>query len=54
MKYAGSFHISTLNKIVGTCKNRLGEMVLKSSHNLCFWAEIRKLMYTPINSSFAV
>ena len=21
-------------------------------HNLCFWAEIRKLMYTPVNPSF--
>ena len=23
-------------------------------HNLCFWAEIRKIMYTPINPSFTI
>ena len=23
-------------------------------HNLCFWAEIRKLMYTPVNPSFTI
>ena len=26
--------------------------VLTSTHNLCFWAEIRKIMYTPVNPSF--
>ena len=25
-----------------------------SSHNLCFWAKIRKLMYTPVNPSFTI
>ena len=28
------------------------EAVLTSTHNLCFWAEIRKIMYTPVNPSF--
>ena len=23
-------------------------------HNLCFWAEIRKIMYTPVNPSFTL
>ena len=23
-------------------------------HNLCFWAEIRKIMYTPVNPSFSI
>ena len=23
-------------------------------HNLCFWAEIRKIMYTPVNPSFTI
>ena len=26
-------------------------MVLTSTHNLCFWAEIRKIMYIPVNPS---
>ena len=28
--------------------------VLTSTHNLCFWAEIRKVMYTPVNPSFTI
>ena len=31
--------------IVGTRSNRLGEAVLTITHNLCFWAEIRQIMY---------
>ena len=31
-----------------------GKAVLMSTHNLCFWAEIRKLMYTPLNPSFTI
>ena len=34
--------------------SRLGEAVLTSTHNLCFRAEIRKIMYTPVNPSFTV
>ena len=30
------------------------EAVLTSTHNLCFWAEIRKIMYTPVNPSFTI
>ena len=30
----------------------LAEAVLRSNHNLCFWAEIRKIMYTPVNPIF--
>ena len=33
-------------------KHRL--WVLASIHNLCFWAEIRKIMYTPVNPSFLI
>ena len=25
-----------------------------STHNLCFWAEIRKIMYTPVNPNFTI
>ena len=35
------FHISAQN-------------ILTSTHNLCFWAEIRKIMYTPVNPSFTI
>ena len=41
-------------QIVGTCLNRLGEAGLTSTHNLCFWAEIRKIMYIPVNPSFTI
>ena len=40
------FHISVQNIDCGTRLNRLDEAVLTSTHNLCFWAEIRKIMYT--------
>ena len=30
------------------------EAVLTSTHNLCFWAEKRKIMYTPVNPSFTI
>ena len=39
---------------MGTRWNRLDEAVLTSTHNLCFWAEIRKIMYTPVNHSFTI
>ena len=32
----------------------LGEAVLTSTYNLCFWANIRKIMYTPVNPSFII
>ena len=31
-----------------------GEAVLTSTHNLCFWAEIRIILYTPVNPSFTI
>ena len=38
----------------GTRWNRLSKAILTSTHNLCFWAEIRKIMYTSVNPSFTV
>ena len=38
--------------IVGTRYNRLIEAALTGTHNLCFIAEIRKIMYTPANPIF--
>ena len=46
------FLLKTL--IVGTSLNRLGEAFLTSTHNLCFGAKIRKIMYTPVNPSFTI
>ena len=31
-----------------------GEAVLTSTHNLCFRAKIRKIMYTPVNPSLLI
>ena len=45
IKNSDIFHISDRN---------IAEAVITSSHNLWFWAEIRKLMYTPVNPSFTI
>ena len=41
-KISAIIHISSENIDCGTCYNRLGKAVLTSTHNLCFWAEIKK------------
>ena len=48
------FIILLKTKIVGTRQNRLDEAVLTSTHNLFFLAEVRKIMYTPVNPSFTI
>ena len=52
------FHISAQNI---DCEYSLekpqrggAEAVLTSTHNLCFWAEIQKIMYTSANPSFTI
>ena len=30
------------------------EAILTSTYNLYFWAEIKKIMYTPVNPSFTI
>ena len=54
MKYSDIFHISAQNIDCGYSLEPLGEavLVLTSTHNLCFWAEVRKTMYTPVNPQF--
>ena len=47
-----NFHISFTTYISGTLYDRLGKVILPSTHNLCFWAEISKEMYTPVNPNF--
>ena len=44
------FHISAQNIDCGYSL----EPPRRSAHNLCFWAEIRKIMYTPVNPSFTM
>ena len=53
-KKADIFHISAQNIDCGTRLNHLGEAVLTSTYNLCSWAEIRKIVYTPVNLSFTI
>ena len=45
-KNSDIFHISA--------QNIDGEAVLTSTHILCFRAEIRKIIYTPVNPSFTI
>ena len=54
MKNSGSFHISAQNIDHGYSLEPLDKAVLTSTHNLCFWAEIRKIIYTPVNPSFTL
>ena len=39
---------------MGTSENRLGEAVLPSTHNLCFFCKIRKILYTPVNPIYFI
>ena len=47
-KNSDIFHISAQNIDCEYSLESLGEAVLTSNHNLCFWAEIRKIMYFTI------
>ena len=38
---------------MGACWNGLNAAVVTSTHNLCFWAKIRKIMYTPSNPTLS-
>ena len=48
-KNSDIFHMSSQNIDCGYSLEPL-----TSIHNLCFWAEIRKIMYTPVNPSFTI
>ena len=52
MKNSDIFHIPAQNIDCCTRENRLGEAVLTSTHNLCFFLKIRKLMYIPVKPQF--
>ena len=49
VKNSDIFHISAQNIDCG-----YGEAVLTSTHNICFRAEIRKIVYSPVNPSFTI
>ena len=54
MKNSGSFHISAQNIDCGYSLEPPRRGGSKQYPQSMFWAEIRKLMYTPVNPSFTV
>ena len=54
MKKSDFFHISAQNIDCGYSLEPPRRGVLTSTHNLCFRAEIRKIMYTPVKPSFTI
>ena len=50
------FHISAQNIDCGYSLEppRRCQAVLTSTHNLCFRAEIKKIMYAPVDPSFTI
>ena len=55
IKNCDIFHISSQNIDCGySLKPPRREAVLISTHNLCFRAKLRKIMYTPVNPSFTI
>ena len=48
------FLISAQNKYCGYTLEPPQRGGSTTTHNLCFWAEIRKIMYTPVNPSFTI
>ena len=54
IKNSDIFHISAQNIDCGYSLEppRLGGFT--SIHNLCFWTELRKIMYSPVNPSFTI
>ena len=53
-KNSDIFHISAQNIDCGYSLEPPRRGGSNEYHNLCFWAEIRKIMYTPVNPSFTI
>ena len=53
-KNSDSFHIPAQNIECGYSLEPPREAVLTNTHNLCFFSKIRKIMFTPVNSTFTV
>ena len=54
IKTSDIFHISTQNIDCGYSLEPPRRGGSNEYHNICFWVEIRKIMYTPINPSFTI
>ena len=54
MKNSDSFYISAQNIDCGYSLEPPLWGGSNETYNLCFWAEIRKIMYTPVNPSFTM
>ena len=54
MNNSGSFHISAQNIDCGYSLEPPHRGGSNEYPHLCFWAEIRKIRYTPINTSFTI
>ena len=54
MKNSDIFHISVQNIDCGYSLEPPRRGGSNEYHNLCIWAEIRKIMYTPVNPSFTI
>ena len=54
MKYSKIFHISAQNIDCGYSLEPPGQGGSNEYPQSMFWAEIRKIMYTPVNPSFTI
>ena len=54
IKISDIFHISAQNVDCGYSLEPPRRGGSNEYHNLCFWAEIRKIMYTPVNPIFTI
>ena len=54
IKNSDIFHISAQNIDCGYSLEPPRRGGSNEYHNLCFWAEIGKIMYTPVNPSFTI
>ena len=54
IKKSDIFHISAQNIDCGYSLEPPRRGGSNEYHNLCFWAEIRKIMHTPVNPSFTI
>ena len=54
IKKSDIFHISAQNIDCGYSLEPPRRDSSNEYHNLCFWTEIRKITYTPVNPSFTI
>ena len=54
IKKSDIFYISAQNIVCGYSLEPPQRGGSNEYHNLCFWPEIRKIMYNPVNPSFTI